>query len=73
MSKIISRAALVGALFSALLTACSDSSNNNNDQNPDILKEDRAFYILPPGNYGGIPTNENSLDQLPLYLSLIHI
>ena len=67
MSKIISRAALVGALFSVLLTACSDSSNSNNDQNPDILKEDRAFYILPPGNYGGIPTNENSLDQLPLY------
>ena len=28
---------------------------------------DRAFYILPPGNYGGIPTNDDSLDQLPLY------
>jgi acyl-homoserine lactone acylase PvdQ len=31
------------------------------------VTEDRAFYILPPGNYGGLPTNENSLDQLPLY------
>lgn len=31
------------------------------------ITEDRAHYILPPGNYGGIPTNENSLDQLPLY------
>jgi acyl-homoserine lactone acylase PvdQ len=31
------------------------------------ITEDRAFYILPPGNYGGIPTNDDSLDQLPLY------
>lgn len=29
--------------------------------------EDQAFYILPPGNYGGLPTNDDSLDQLPLY------
>jgi len=29
--------------------------------------EDRSYSILPPGNYGGLPTNENSLDQLPLY------
>ena len=29
--------------------------------------QDRAYYILPPGNYGGLPTTENSLDQLPLY------
>ena len=28
---------------------------------------DRSFHILPPGNYGGIPTGEHSLDQLPLY------
>ena len=33
---------------------------------PPIL-EDRAHYVLPPGNYGGIPTNDNSLDQLALY------
>ena len=31
---------------------------------------DTARYILPPGNYGGLPTNENSLDQLPLYDAL---
>lgn len=29
--------------------------------------EDRAFYILPPGNYGGLPTNDDSFDQLALY------
>ena len=31
---------------------------------------DRARYILPPGNYGGLPTSTNSLDQLPLYDAL---
>ena len=29
--------------------------------------DDRAYYILPPGNYGGLPVEQNSLDQLPLY------
>jgi acyl-homoserine lactone acylase PvdQ len=28
---------------------------------------DRSYFILPPGNYGGLPTTANSLDQLPLY------
>jgi hypothetical protein len=28
---------------------------------------DQAFYILPPGNFGGLPTTEHSTDQLPLY------
>jgi hypothetical protein len=28
---------------------------------------DTARYILPPGNYGGLPLNDDSLDQLPLY------
>jgi acyl-homoserine lactone acylase PvdQ len=28
---------------------------------------DTARYILPPGNYGGLPPTANSLDQLPLY------
>lgn len=31
---------------------------------------DTARYILPPGNYGGIPTTDESLDQLPLYDAL---
>jgi acyl-homoserine lactone acylase PvdQ len=31
------------------------------------ITDDRARYILPPGNYGGLPTSENSTDQLPLY------
>ena len=28
---------------------------------------DTQRYILPPGNFGGLPTTTNSLDQLPLY------
>src|SRR6185369_5765188 len=31
---------------------------------------DLARYILPPGNFGGIPFTPNSTDQLPLYSSL---
>jgi acyl-homoserine lactone acylase PvdQ len=31
---------------------------------------DIARYVLPPGNFGGIPTTTNSLDQLPLYSGL---
>src|SRR5436190_6690895 len=31
---------------------------------------DVSRYVLPPGNYGGIPTGPHSLDQLPLYSGL---
>jgi acyl-homoserine lactone acylase PvdQ len=31
---------------------------------------DTARYILPPGNFGGLPVGPNSLDQLPLYDAL---
>src|SRR5437588_3240673 len=31
---------------------------------------DIARFVLPPGNYGGIPTGPHSLDQLPLYSGL---
>jgi acyl-homoserine lactone acylase PvdQ len=31
------------------------------------VTEDRAYYILPPGNYGGLPTTDESTDQLALY------
>ncbi|MFT4613711.1 MAG: hypothetical protein ACI9NT_000852 [Bacteroidia bacterium] len=53
--------ALVIAL-SIVLAGCSDGSDGNQ-----AVKTDRAYYILPPGNYGGLPTTQNSLDQLPLY------
>ena len=31
---------------------------------------DVARYILPPGNFGGVPFTQNSTDQLPLYSGL---
>src|SRR4029450_1014845 len=31
---------------------------------------DIARYILPPGNFGGVPFTVNSTDQLPLYSGL---
>jgi acyl-homoserine lactone acylase PvdQ len=36
----------------------------------DAAPSDIARYVLPPGNYGGIPTGPHSLDQLPLYSGL---
>ena len=32
--------------------------------------KDVARYILPPGNFGGVPFTANSTDQLPLYSGL---
>ncbi len=43
-----------------------DSTPATTEPAPTIT-EDRAFYILPPGNFGGLPVNENSTDQLALY------
>ena len=34
------------------------------------MASDLARYILPPGDYGGIPFSANSTDQLPLYTGL---
>lgn len=31
------------------------------------ITEDRSYYVLPPGNYGGLPTTDESTDQLALY------
>jgi acyl-homoserine lactone acylase PvdQ len=55
---------VVAALVVALLSAPSSAHpRGEGGQSP----TDRAAYILPPGNYGGLPTTANSTDQLPLY------
>ncbi len=33
-------------------------------------RSDITRYVLPPGNYGGLPTGQHSLDQLSLYSGL---
>ncbi|MEQ8839897.1 MAG: penicillin acylase family protein [Acidimicrobiales bacterium] len=44
-----------------------DDADTEVAEDPGPIGEDRAFYILPPGNFGGIPTSDDSLDQLALY------
>src|SRR5438270_13601465 len=50
---------LLTVVGSLLLPAAAESASS-----------DIARYVLPPGNYGGIPTGPHSLDQLPLYSGL---
>ena len=54
-----------GIILAALVVAPAGAHNS-----PPPGSRDRARYILPPGNYGGLPTTANSLDQLPLYDAL---
>jgi acyl-homoserine lactone acylase PvdQ len=73
------RAVVLVAAFALLAAACSgdDDEEAGGGDGPggtgtsvaaeDRATEDTARYVLPPGNYGGIPTGDNSLDQLPLY------
>lgn len=62
-----------GLAVAFVLSGCGSSNNNNSNAFIDPVDPvdptlvDRAHYILPPGNFGGIPTSVNSLDQLPLY------
>jgi len=55
-----------GLVFSLFMAGCSDGSDGNSGTATATV-QDRAYYILPPGNFGGLPTTVNSLDQLPLY------
>jgi len=56
----------VGVTLAMVLLACRPVD----PWRPGPAAPDRARYILPPGNYGGLPTTANSLDQLPLYDAL---
>lgn len=67
------------AVLAVLAASCSDDDSSTEETTTGASEssttvavgaeppEDRAYYILPPGNYGGLPANENTLDQLPLY------
>src|SRR3954464_4357635 len=47
-------AAMLGVGISALSRSADGAPRRNNDQ------QDVARYILPPGNYGGLPTTDES-------------
>ena len=55
------------ATSTADTTATTEAESPVTTEAPPAVTEDRAYYILPPGNFGGIPTNDDSLDQLALY------
>lgn len=59
--------ALCAALLLLTGVACEPRPGNRPPWEPG---QDRAFYILPPGNYGGLPTTDESRDQIPLYDAL---
>jgi len=66
--------ALAVASLLAVVAACSSEGDEaapdttaERDEQVAADVEDRAYYVLPPGNYGGLPTNDDSVDQLPLY------
>ncbi len=56
--------ALGAAVVAASATADPGGPHRHGSPSPE---GDTALYILPPGNYGGIPTTPQSRDQLPLY------
>ena len=54
--------AAVVLLFTSVAVEQAAAHSRGHHQRSDV-----ARYILPPGNYGGFPTTQNSTDQLPLY------
>ncbi len=64
-SILVAIVAAVAILVAASVAAAAPGVNRGHADGGD-----RARYILPPGNYGGIPFTQNSTDQLPLYSGL---
>ncbi len=60
---LVTAAGIVGASISATPAGGQSSP-------PGPPEPDRAYYVLPPGNFGGLPTTDESRDQLPLYDAL---
>jgi Penicillin amidase len=48
-------------------SATTDATSTTSTMSVPTITEDRAYYIMPPGNYGGLPTAKSSTDQLALY------
>ncbi len=57
-------AVTVVAVVTALSTSVGGASRRGES------RQDVARYILPPGNFGGLPTTDESRDQLALYDAL---
>src|SRR3954451_5828203 len=55
------------ALMALVLAAVAVGTRADADTAVPSAQGDQSFYILPPGNFGGLPTTAQSTDQLPLY------
>jgi acyl-homoserine lactone acylase PvdQ len=67
MTKRRSGLIAVTVVLAATLLACAPADPLGRRS---VAPVERSRYILPPGNYGGLPTTANSTDQLPLYDAL---
>lgn len=69
MKSRVRRNGTVVAVLAAVLVAaaCAPTDPLGRPARPST---DRARYVLPPGNYGGLPTTAESTNQLPLYDAL---
>jgi acyl-homoserine lactone acylase PvdQ len=61
---------ICGVVVATALAVTATVSGASGDERKQPSEEDVARYVLPPGNYGGIPTTDESRDQLPLYTAL---
>jgi acyl-homoserine lactone acylase PvdQ len=61
-------AALVAAAVA--LTTSVAAAGGGKPAPADPPAADRAYYVLAPGNFGGLPTTDESRDQIPLYDAL---
>lgn len=68
---------LIGLRRLATVVACSGTLVAPRAQAPALAGASgappsggRAYYVLPPGNYGGLPPTDESRDHLPLYDAL---
>jgi acyl-homoserine lactone acylase PvdQ len=68
MDVRLRRAGVLAAVTALLVAGLAVAPAGAHRSPPDA--PDRARYILPPGNYGGLPTTDDSLDQMPLYDAL---
>src|SRR5829696_7843624 len=63
--SLLTLCSVVVLLLAAVAATQASAKNRGHDDRGDL-----ARYILPPGNYGGVPFTQNSTDQLPLYSGL---
>ncbi len=67
MGSSLRRSCALGAVFALVVAAAAVGPAGATESHRGTRHGDRAYYVLPPGNFGGIPTTPQSLNQLPLY------